>query len=162
MTKKNYESDIKMIENNLENSSLYTHNTHNSANSLECLMCCERGDSVPRIILECNHVFHISCLVDTHCKDVYNFALIDEEFFETLVCTVCNVSISYEQLRYIHSQNISSTNKRIVNYSMDMEKLNFRLKALKEEIRACTDYKHKLEQGREKSKQIVAIIATII
>jgi hypothetical protein len=36
------------------------------------------------------------------------------------------------------------------------------MKKIKDELRVCYEYKHKLEQQREKSKQIVSILSTMI
>jgi len=65
-------------------------------------------------------------------------------------------------LMYLHSKFLSSTKKLIGKHQNSIDNLENQLKQLKNELRTCYDYKHKLEQEREKSKQIVSVLTTMM
>lgn len=114
------------------------------------------------MILSCNHIFHIKCLAETHFKDIYNYPIIDNEYFEDRKCTDCNSQIDLEEVMYLHSKFLSNTKELIGKHQVSIENLETQLKNIKTELRVCYDYKHKLEKEREKSKQIVSILTTMI
>lgn len=114
------------------------------------------------LILSCHHIFHIKCLAETHFKDIYNYPIIDNEYFENRKCTTCNSSIQLEEIMYLHTKFLSNTKMLIQKHQSSIEDLQFQLDNIKKELRLCYDYKHKLEKDREKSKQIVSILTTII
>lgn len=155
------QSNIKKLEDTfrqVDESSLYSSmDNYEVGGSLGCIMC-NNPDNGKKVFLECNHVCHINCLVESQNKRVYNFNSIDAEFFNSCKCIACNTVLTREELKYIHSQYISNTNKIIIDYSEKMTLLTTRLDAMQTEIRACIDYKHKLEQTREKSREITLIL----
>jgi hypothetical protein len=116
----------------------------------------------PFIILSCNHIFHIKCLAEVNFTDIYKYPVIDTEYFESRHCTVCNETMQTEDLMYLHSKFLSSTKKLITKHQTSIEHLENQLRQIKVELRTCYDYKHKLEQEREKSKQIVSVLTTMM
>jgi hypothetical protein len=128
--------------------------------SHSCNIC--NDQSGPFIILSCNHIFHIKCLVEVNFKDVYKYPILDTEYFESRRCITCNENMQTEDMMYLHSKFLSSTKKLICKHQTSIENLENQLKQLKNELRTCYDYKHKLEQEREKSKQIVSVLTTMM
>jgi hypothetical protein len=114
------------------------------------------------VILSCNHVFHINCLAETHFADIYKFPVLDNEYFSNRSCTSCNTKLENEEIMYLHSKFLSTTKNYIAKHQQSIEHLEYQLNQLKTELRVCYDYKHKLEAEREKSKQIVSILATCL
>ena len=116
----------------------------------------------PFIILSCNHIFHIKCLVEINFKDIYKYPIIDNEYFESRKCLACQETLPTEDLMYLHSKFLSTTKNLISKHQNSIENLENQLKQIKTELRTCYDYKHKLEQEREKSKQIVSVLTTMM
>ena len=136
-----------------------------SKDNFNCKICNNKShnkEDRSYMILSCNHIFHIKCLAETHFKDIYNYAVIDNEYFDNRKCTVCNFQIQLEEVMYLHSKFLSSTKVLIGKHQVSIENLESQLKSIKNELRICYDYKHKLEKDREKSKQIVSILTTMI
>ena len=125
-----------------------------------CNLCNDKNG--PFLILSCNHIFHIKCLVEVNFKDIYNYPILDTEYFESRRCVTCNENMQTEDLMYLHSKFLSSTKTLINKHQNSIENLENQLKQLKNELRTCYDYKHKLEQEREKSKQIVSVLTTMM
>jgi hypothetical protein len=125
-----------------------------------CNICNDKNG--PFLILSCNHIFHIKCLVEVNFKDIYNYPILDTEYFESRRCATCNENMQTEDLMYLHSKFLSSTKKLIGKHQNSIDNLENQLKQLKNELRTCYDYKHKLEQEREKSKQIVSVLTTMM
>lgn len=125
-----------------------------------CSMCDDKNG--PFIILSCNHIFHIKCLVTVNFKDVYKYPILDTDYFESRKCLVCDASLPTEDLMYLHSKFLSTTKNLISKHQHSIENLENQLKQIKAELRTCYDYKHKLEQEREKSKQIVSVLTTMM
>jgi hypothetical protein len=120
-----------------------------------------RSDS-PFIILSCNHIFHVKCLTRMHLDDIYKFPVIDGEYFDKCKCLECDGSLQTEELMFLHSKFLSTTKDHIATHQKNIQTLEDRLKEIKEELKVCYDYKHKLEGDREKSKQIVGILSTMM
>jgi len=75
---------------------------------------------------------------------------------------MCDETIQTEDMMYLHSKFLSSTKKLLSNHENSLQNLENQLRQIKIEIRSCYDYKHKLEQQREKSKQIISVLSTIM
>lgn len=114
------------------------------------------------LILSCNHIFHINCLAESHFKDIYEFPLIDSEYFDSRKCPCCNEQLQTEELMYLHGKFLSGTKKLISKHQNSIEHLESQLNQIKNELRTCYDYKHKMEKESEKSKQIVSILTTMM
>ncbi|NBO98924.1 MAG: hypothetical protein EBU90_02180 [Proteobacteria bacterium] len=126
-----------------------------------CKICKDPSVESGYIILSCNHMFHILCLAETHFTDIYKYPSIDSDYFTSRKCNVCNVKLEVEELVFLHSKFLSTTNDHIKSHDHNISELEKQLGNIKTELRACYEYKHKLEQEREKSKQIVSILSTM-
>lgn len=130
--------------------------------NLCCKLCMDDINQTNFIILSCNHLFHISCLADIFFKDIYNYDILDEDYFSRTKCTTCCNKLELEEIMFLHSKFLSNTKSLITNHENSIEHLENQLKHIRNEIRTCYDYKHKLEKQREKSKQIVSILNTLM
>ena len=63
---------------------------------------------------------------------------------------------------YLYGKFLSNAKSLIKNHQSSIDHLENQLKKIKLELRTCYDYKHKLEKQKEKSKQIVSILNTMI
>lgn len=141
-----------------------TTKSENSSSKGEDYICeyCDNKGSGSFIILSCNHIFHIKCLTEMNLKDIYKYPILDTEYFESRKCSVCDENIQTEDMLYLHSKFLSSTKKLIFNHEHSIDHLENQLRQIKSELRTCYEYKHKLEQEREKSKQIVSVLSTMM
>lgn len=139
------------------------HNITQKTNGLKCCICeNKKGREDNYVVLSCNHVFHVYCLISIQFHDIYNFHIIDNEYFSSRKCVSCEKSIQMEELMFLHSKFLNGTKDKIEQHNSKIESLENKLKDVKEELRVCYDYKHKLEHEREKSKQIVANLMTMM
>jgi hypothetical protein len=131
---------------------------------LSCSICRiqRQGKNDNYIVLSCNHIFHVCCLTENHFVDIMDYNIIDQEYFRTRKCPTCFKALETEELMFLHSKFLTGTKERMTNHDLAIESLENRLKVLKEELRTCYDYKHKLEREREKSKQIVTTLMTMM
>ena len=113
-------------------------------------------------ILSCDHIYHIQCLADTHFQDIFNYPIIDGEYFSNRKCNICSKKLQLEEIMYLHGKYLSNTKDSIEKHQFSIENFESHLKKIKDELRICYEYKHKLEQHREKSKQIVSILSTMM
>jgi hypothetical protein len=132
--------------------------------ALNCGVCKiqKQGKNDNFIVLSCNHIFHVCCLTENHFTDIMEWSIIDQEYFRTRKCTTCFKQLETEELMFLHSKFLAGTKDRLSSHDISIENLENRLKVLKEELRTCYEYKHKLEREREKSKQIVATLMTMM
>ena len=149
---------VKKHEKNLSENNL----NESVKNSIKCNLCKNNGENQKFIILSCNHIFHINCLVQKHFKKIYDHPMIDNEYFQSCKCDVCNVKMEIEQIMYLHSTFISNTKILLKDHDVSIVNLEDQLVQLKKELKTLYDYKHKLEIEREKSKQITNILNTLI
>lgn len=125
-----------------------------------CNICENKNTKADKfIILSCNHIFHISCLAESHLEDVYKYDVIDNEYFASRKCSECSEKLQSSEILFLHSKFLSETKNKINNHASSIEELENKLKILKEELKVCYNYKHRLEQEREKSKQIITTLA---
>lgn len=155
-----YEVD-DTIETNTKNILLEPEPKQESSNVITCKLCLDNNKG-NYIILSCNHIFHIKCLAEEHFKDVLKYPLIDEEYFASRKCNICFHELQKEETMYLHSKFLSTTRELLDTHQTSILDLEHQMTRLKNELRTCYDYKHKLEQEREKSKQIVSILSTMI
>jgi len=131
--------------------------------TITCKLCLDRhNDKGNYIILSCNHIYHIKCLAEEHFKDVLKYPLIDNEYFESRQCSICSKQLKVEEVMYLHSRFLSNTKDLLDKHQVNIGVLEKQMTQLKNELRTCYDYKHKLEQEREKSKQITNILLTMM
>lgn len=127
-----------------------------------CKLCKDDINQSNFIILSCNHIFHISCLANIFFKDIYNYDILDEEYFDRIKCTSCLNTLGLEEIMFLYSKFLSTTKSLLKNHETSIDNFESQLKQIKNELRTCYDYKHKLEKQREKSKQIVSILNTLM
>lgn len=136
-----------------------------SDNSINCRLCNNSNPNVQNnsyIILSCNHLHHIYCLVDCHYNDNYRFDVINNEYFSTRKCPTCNTTLQTEELMFLHSKFLSYTKDKVESHQTKISNLETQFNKLKEELRVCYEYKQKLDTEREKSKQIVTSLMTLM
>jgi hypothetical protein len=128
-----------------------------------CQICLkEKNNKENFIILSCNHVFHIYCLADVHYNDEHKYSVIDEQYLSSRNCPTCNVSLQSEELMFLHSKFLASTKDKVESHSQNITCLESQFNKIKDELRACYEYKQKLDIEREKSKQIVTSLMTML
>jgi hypothetical protein len=128
---------------------------------LACNMCNMQNSRENFIILSCNHIFHVQCMAKSHFDDVYQFNVLDNIYFSSRKCTMCQTPMQTEELVFLHSKFLSGTKQNIETHQKSIEHLESQIQSLKNELNACYEYKHKLDHQREKSKQIVAHLMTM-
>ncbi len=127
-----------------------------------CELCKNNSSKDNFFILSCDHIYHIQCLAETHFEDVYKYPVIDTEYFSSRKCNICYKQLQLDEVMYLHGKYLKNTKDFIERHQNSIESFEYQLKKMKEELRVCYEYKHKLEQQREKSKQIVSILSTMI
>jgi hypothetical protein len=114
------------------------------------------------MILNCQHIFHIKCLVDNHYLDANKFGVIDEEYLNSRKCTVCNKQMEMEDILHIHNKFYKNTKEYITKQDEIIKQLDKQMSKIKDELRTCYEYKQRLEHQREKSRQITVTINTLM
>jgi hypothetical protein len=114
------------------------------------------------MILTCGHIFHITCLVDNHYSEANKYGVIDEAYFNSRCCLVCDSQMEMEDILYIHNKFYKSTKEYLVKQQNHIDVLDKQMSKLKDELRTCYEYKQRLEHQREKSKQITVTINTLM
>lgn len=129
-----------------------------------CCKICNNDNNINDnyTILSCNHVFHVYCLVDYHYNDSYRLNMIDSDYFASRKCPTCNKTLQTEELMFIHSKFLSYTKDKVESHHKNILNLENQFNKIKEELRICYEYKQKLDNEREKSKQIVTSLMTLI
>lgn len=137
-----------------------TENDYNEENLIyNCNMCFNKNKD-NFMILTCGHIFHIKCLVDN--SDVNKYSVIDEEYFNSICCLTCNLKLEIEDILYIHNKFYKNTKNDIIKQDEYIDKLDKQMTKIKDELRVCFEYKQRLQQQREKSKQITVTINTLM
>jgi hypothetical protein len=147
---------VKVIENKVDSDPHLKDGT-------TCKVCYGKNDKRDNyIILSCNHVFHISCLAESNINDNRKFQMIEEEFFNACHCLACDKPIQTEELVFLYSKFHKGTKQRMSHHDESIDKIETQMKQLKDELRACYEYKYKLEKERDKSKQYLAMLMTMM
>lgn len=136
--------------------------SNNPTVNVLCGICNSNSKNDNFIILSCNHLFHIKCMVESEFDDIYKFNALDKEFFTNRKCKQCNVQLQTEELLFLHGKFLSSTKNNLESHQKSIANLEAQMNKIKEELRVCYNYSHKLEQQREKSKQIVTTLTSMI
>lgn len=163
---KEYENSFQ--ENNYYNSTINSYETEtipsqNRDSIHVCNLCCNQTAIKDTfMILSCQHIFHIKCLVDNHYIDANKFGVIDEEYLNSRKCTVCNKQMEMEDILYIHNKFYKNTKEYITKQDEIIKQLDKQMTKLKDELRTCYEYKQKLEHQREKSRQITMTLNTLM
>lgn len=129
---------------------------------LSCSLCSETKKNAQDnfIILSCNHIYHIHCLAQNHFSDKYS--CIDENYFDSCKCTSCDKKMQTEEMIFLYSKFHNSTKQRIEYHEKSISNLEEKVRLLRNELRSCYEYKNKLENERDKSKQVIASLMTLM
>lgn len=130
----------------------------NKQSEIICKICLNNQNNVQKnldnfIILSCNHTFHIKCLTDI---------ISNEEMNLESKCTECLKTLEIEELLFLHSKFLSNTKNLIGEHEIKIKNLENNLLKLKDELKISYEYKNKLSNEREKSKQIVSNLSMLI
>jgi hypothetical protein len=131
-----------------------------------CEMCNNRNgsESDSFIILSCNHVYHIKCLADEHHYEAKKCHVLDEDYFDRRKCNAhgCQTTIETSEILFIHNKFYKGTKDLLNAHDEQIKKLDQQMNRIKDELKVSMEYKQKLEYEREKSKQIIAMLNTML
>ena len=134
-------------------------NVDKKQNTFICEMCNTSNSNSQFIILNCNHVFHITCLAKIQLTNARNCQIIDNDtFFNKVKCNTCNDPLESSEIMMIHNKFYKGTSEFIKNHNKTIDKLEVQINSLKEEMKTCMEYKQKLEFEQNKSKQILTLL----
>lgn len=134
-----------------------------NTDKISCKLCANKSNQNDSyIILSCNHMFHIYCLADYHYNDNHRLDIISSEYFSTRKCPTCEKQLQTEELMFLHSKFLSYTKGKVESHQESILNLETQFNKIKEELRICYEYKQKLDNEREKSKQIVTSLMTLM
>lgn len=159
----NKENDNYNNENNnydKENDNDNYDNAHVILNNqkYKCNLCCDKVKG-SLIILDCNHTFHIQCVVERSFTD--DSPIVDIEFIKNTKCNKCNNSLDTSELMYIHDKYYNLKEDDIKDYSNKIKVLEIGLEKKKSELREYLEKKQKLEYSRDKSKRVALYIKNL-
>lgn len=132
--------------------------------SHDCYKCKTTGNkNDPFMILNCGHIFHIGCLVEIHFDEFKNCGgIIDERFITNCICMVCDEQMEVEDILHIHNKFTKSTKEQLKYQSDQIDILDKQMSKLKDEMRIQLEYKQRLEDKRNKSKQITITLNNLL
>lgn len=130
----------------------------------DCYKCKNGGNkNDPFMILNCGHIFHIGCLVEIHFDEFTNCGgIIDERFIKNCTCMVCNEQMEVEDILHMHNKFTKSTKEQLKYQSDQIDILDKQMSKLKDEMRVQLEYKQRLEDKRNKSKQITITLNNLL
>jgi hypothetical protein len=106
------------------------------------------------IILDCEHVFHINCIVKNHCDILNEHIIVNNKFIQKCKCTICDKQIDIEDILHIHNKYMKNT-KKILNEQVSyLNNLDEKLLKIRNEMTDILEYKKQLENECDKSKRI--------
>lgn len=149
--------DLSIISGSDSSSTINYIKSQSPVNNYKCGICASVTDS-SFVILSCHDTFHVKCLVDYYTVDFSSFDSIDEVFFDSKQCKLCNTNIDLDDVFHIHSKFLRGTASALSNYDIQLKSLDLQISTLRNERNICYSYKHKLEQTRERSSHIVSIL----
>lgn len=130
----------------------------------DCYKCKNGGNkNDPFMILNCGHIFHIGCLVEIHFDEFTHCGgIIDERFIKNCICTVCDEQMEVEDILHMHNKFTKSTKEQLKYQSDQIDILDKQMSKLKDEMRIQLEYKQRLEDKRNKSKQITITLNNLL
>lgn len=128
---------------------------------LECFCCKNLSDKKGYIILSCNCVYHINCLVELHMNDLQVQSKFTGDDMCEFKCVNCNDFIDKTDMLHLHNKFKKYVSSILKNHNNTIDELERKIVELKTELNVCYEYKHKLQYQNEKSKQIIHIINTL-
>lgn len=132
--------------------------------SHDCYKCKNGGSkNDPFMILNCGHIFHIGCLVEIHFDEFTNCGgIIDQKFISNCRCMVCDEQMEVEDILHMHNKFTKSTKEQLKYQSDQIDILDKQMSKLKDEMRIQLEYKQRLEDKRNKSKQITITLNNLL
>ena len=138
-----------------------TQKTKNVTHDCKCKNGGNKND--PFMILNCGHIFHIGCLVEIHFDEFTNCGgIIDGRFIKNCTCMVCNEQMEVEDIVHMHNKFTKSTKEQLKYQSDQIDILDKQMSKLKDEMRVQLEYKQRLEDKRNKSKQITITLNNLL
>ncbi len=131
----NHNSDSEYQSNNSKNDTDILQNNC-------CNIHCKNSININFIILSCNHIFHMSCIIDT--------------------CGICNTALKNEEKIYIHINFKSQLTETINITDNKIQNLEKSLQIIKNEIFEYTNYIKSIEYNKSISKNIITTITTLL
>lgn len=130
----------------------------------DCYKCKNGGNkNDPFMILNCGHIFHIGCLVEIHFDEFTNCGgIIDSRFINNCICIVCDEQMEVEDILHMHNKYTKSTKEQLKYQSEQIDILDKQMSKLKDEMRIQLEYKQRLEDKRNKSKQITITLNNLL
>lgn len=130
----------------------------------DCYKCKNGGNkNDPFMILNCGHIFHIGCLVEIHFDEFTNCGgIIDSRFINNCICMVCDEQMEVEDILHMHNKYTKSTKEQLKYQSDQIDILDKQMSKLKDEMRIQLEYKQRLEDKRNKSKQITITLNNLL
>ena len=168
----NYDSVLNTYKNS-NNSSLndvrhhgHGHDHDNLSNNVLCEYCNTDNNKLTsnHIILSCNHIFHVKCLMDKfnvlyndndNKMFEFNENMINNKFYESHCCLKCKNKLNYEDIFSIYSKHVSSNKGDINDYDKKIDKLKDQRKKIENEIKCLNDYISKLQAEKQASQMIL-------
>ena len=124
----------------------------------KCGICKDEHSKETRIILSCEHTFHIKCIVNKKSTLAY----VDEDALKDFKCFVCNKQMDFTEISFIYNKFLMNSKITIEEFDNKIKKLDDNLNIIKNELRNCYEIKKQLEVQKENAKQIVLTISTIL
>ena len=123
---------------------------------LDCYKCKNIDNKDDKfMILNCSHIYHIGCLVESHFDKFNKFGgIIDQDFCNNCICEKCNEPMELEDIIHIHNKFTKTTKEHLKIQEDRIEILDKQMNKIKEEMRNLLEYKQRLEDKKNKSKQI--------
>ena len=123
---------------------------------LDCYKCKNTDNKDDKfMILNCSHIYHIGCLVESHFDKFNKFGgIIDQDFCNNCICEKCNEPMELEDIIHIHNKFTKTTKEHLKIQEDRIEILDKQMNKIKEEMRNLLEYKQRLEDKKNKSKQI--------
>lgn len=153
-----YDDEIndKSFDNIYLKSTMYK--TASISNTNICNICYNKSSCLnfndKFIILDCEHVFHINCIVKNHCDILNNNIIVNNKFIQKCKCTICDKQIDIEDILHIHNKYTKNT-KKILNEQVSyLNNLDEKLLKIRNEMTEILEYKKQLENECDKSKRI--------
>lgn len=135
----------------------------NSVNH-DCYKCKNgKNKTDPFMILNCGHIFHIGCLVEIHFSEFTNSGgIIDEKFISKCKCVLCGEQMEVEDILHMHNKFTKCTKEQLIFQTDQIDILDNKISKLKDEMRIQLEYKQRLEDKRNKSKQITITLNNLL
>ena len=130
--------------------------TNMSINKIVCEICTNVDTSKHFIILsECNHVYHISCIIDEFYNTIDHENDINKEFFSKLTCFKCNKHIQYADVFSIYSKLFENNKKSVSSLKQRKNNLEQQLENITKEMDCVNECMQKIQTENKTFQKIM-------